>query len=326
MTRPVATPLSAPVDDRTGPARQRLTCRLAIDLLLDLIAIGRGDGHVLDTLLAAAIIQANVQEIMRRADLQLAFSEKDEMPPDEMRRPVTMNAVATSLQLPFETVRRRVRAMARDGFCRFVDGGVIVPTAVLTNPQYYVDGFRGYERLRQGYYQLSGLGLLRDLPPPTVAISAETFPVRAVARMFGAYVLRVVETLAPLGDLLDGLIWLEMYRANVEHLPAEPPRETDMAPGPDDVAHDGLRKPVAVTGLAARLGAPQETVRRHVAGLIARGACVRVRGGLIVPGEALARPELAAVLTDNAANLQRLFSGLAQLGVLQVWDSLRPEA
>jgi hypothetical protein len=324
MTTPVATPRGASADDGATLARQRLLSRLAVGLLLDLIDIARSGGDVLDTLLAGVIIHANVSEIMRRADLQLAFSDKDEMPPDEMRRPVTMHAIATSLALPFETVRRRVGNMVKTGFCRAVDGGVIVPTAVLAAPQYTAGGFRGYERIRAFYYQLGDLGLAGELPPPTVALADGVFPIRAVARLVGTYVLRVIETLAPLGDLLDGLVWLEIYRSNVEHAPAELSGAAEAPPGPDDLAHDGLRRPAPVTALAARLGLPHETIRRRVTGMIARGACVRVHGGLIIPGEALARPELTAVLAENAANLTRLFGALSQLGVLQVWDSVRP--
>jgi DNA-binding Lrp family transcriptional regulator len=326
MSRPVATPLGAAADDRATLARQRLLGRLGVGLLLDLIDIARSGGDVLDTLLASVIIHANVAEIMGRADLQLVFADKDEMPPDEMRRPVTMHAIATSLALPFETVRRRVRNMVETGFCKAVDGGVIVPGAVLAAPQYTLGGFRGYERIRAFYYQLGDLGLLREVPPATVELAPGVFPIRAVARLVGTYVLRVIETLAPVGDLVDGLVWLEIYRSNVEHLPAELSEAPGAPPGPDDLAHDGLRRPAPVTALAARLGLPHETVRRRVTGMIARGACVRVHGGLIVPGEALARAEFAAVLGDNAANLTRLFGALSQLGVLQVWDSVRPEA
>lgn len=321
------TPAAAMAPDGAAPddaARRRLFARLAMGLLLDLIAITRGDGNVLDTVLAGAIIQANVREIVRRADLQLAWSEEDAVPPDELRRPVSMHALSTSLGLPFETVRRRVRKMVAAGFCRAVEGGVIVPTEVLTAPKYYLDGVRSFERLRGFYDQAADLDLLGDLPRPTVELAPGGFPIRAVARLMGAYVLRVVESLPPVGDLTDGLIWLETYRANVEAQPQVPVDAS--AQGPDDLAGDARRSPLPVTRIAARLGLPQETVRRHTSDLVARGRLARVPGGLIVPAKALARPELGAVVSFNAANLHRLFAGLSQLGVLAVWDGLRTEA
>lgn len=327
MSRPAATILGSSSPEQLGQglafddlAQFRLAGRMAASFLLDVIAIARGDGQVLDTLLISAVIQANVEEINRRGDLQVAYAQSDEPPPDALRRPVSMNALASSLDLPFETVRRRIKGLVRAGRCVFVEGGVIVPAAVLAEPQYVADAYRGFERIRQFYYQLRDLGLLGDLPPPTVRLSPGVFPIRAVARLAGTYVLRVIEALAQVGDLIDGLIVLEIFRSNVEHLPAT------RGPGHGGIVADDQRRPIAVTGISARLGVPQETVRRHVAGLIARGAVRRVRGGLIVPLEQISglSVRLRPAVEANFKNLHRLFAAYSQLGVLQVWDSLQP--
>lgn len=312
-------------DDPIG--RLRVTSRLTAAYLLDTVAIVRGEGHVLDTLLASAIIQANVADIHRHADLQVQFAETDALPDDGMRRPVSINALAASLALPFETVRRRVGGMVRSGYCAQVDGGVIVPTAVLAQPQYYVQAFRAYERLRRFYYELRDLGLLPELPPPSVDLAGGVFPVRAVTRLAGAYVLRIVEMIGSVGtlaegDLVDSLILLEVFRSNVEHIPPHERGGEGFEPG--DMVGDGYRRPVAVSALARRVGLPLETVRRRSTALMARGACRRVSGGLIVPGAALATSLLHRSLAGNASNLARLFGSLSRLGVLQVWDSLPP--
>lgn len=314
MTTPAPTALGSSTDDEF--ARLRLTNRLAVAFLLDVIAITRGDKHVLDTLLMSAVIHANVREINRRADLQSAFARSDELPPDDLRAPISMNALASSLEIPFETVRRRVTALARERFCVFVEGGVIVPSAVLADPSYFADAFRVFQRLQAFYYELGDLELLGELPPGA-ELSAETFPVRAVARILGAYVLRAVEALGAMGDLLDGILLLEIFRGNVEGL--SPHR-----PGPGEVLTDELRVPISILTLARRIGAPYETVRRHAAALLERGVVARVRGGLIVPARALEDPRLPAILAHNAANLRRLFATLAQLGVLRLWDGARP--
>lgn len=318
MTTIAATALAMADDDSLG--RLRLTTRLTIAFLLDTIAIVRGQGNVIDTLLISAIIQANVAEITAHADLQVAYAARDEMPTDEMRRPVSINALAASLQLPFETVRRRVNAMVRDGHCRAIEGGVIVPTEVLNQPGYYSQAFRSYERLRAFYYKLRDLGLLRDLPPSSVDLADGVFPVRTATRLVGAYVLRIVETLGSMGPLVDAIILLEVFRSNVEHLP------NDMRGGegfnPQDMVDDRHRRPISAGAVARRVGMPVETVRRHIAGLLDRGVCTRVVGGLIVPATALANPALPMAAAANASNLNRLFAALARLGVLDVWDTL----
>lgn len=293
----------------------RIVGRLTVAYLLDVIAISRGDGPPIDMLLAAAVIQANVADLNNRAELE-AFIGHDEMPTDDQRRPVSVNAVATSLGMPFETVRRRINAMVRDGYCKAVDGGVIVPSAVLADPKYYASAYQAYERLRAFYYQLRDHGVLVGLPEPTVELTAGNFPIRLVSRLVGAYVLRIVESMGVHGDLIDGLILFETFRSNIEHLD----------PGRLGSVEDHERAPMAVTTVAARLGLPAETVRRRCVGLLERGALARRRGGLIVPSVTLGDPRVFAAISGNAGNLQRLFATLSRLGVLKVWDDLQPAA
>ncbi|MFC3071417.1 hypothetical protein [Phenylobacterium soli] len=315
MTAPATAAPLAPLGDDEG--RLRLMSRLTVAYVLDAVAIARGDGHVLDTLLVSAIIQANVQEISRRPDLHRAYAESDEIPPDDLRVPISINALSSSLQIPFETARRRVKGLVAEGMCRTVGGGVIVPAEVLQRPHYYADAFRGFQRLQTFYYQLADLGLLRDLPA-SAAEPGAVFPIRAAARLVGAYMLRVVEDLAKIGDLLDALILLEIFRSNVADWPAD---LAHSAPIPDD-----RRLPMAAQSLAVRLGVPYETARRRVTALMEAGFCERVKGGLIVPARTLAGPRLRPALIDNASNLHRLFAALSQLGVLKVWDEARPLA
>jgi DeoR/GlpR family transcriptional regulator of sugar metabolism len=315
----VAARIASPIADA------RLTNRLAMAYLLDAIAVFRGEEHLLDALLISAISQANVAPITRQADLQVAYAAPEAPPPDDMRRPVSINALATSLGLPFETVRRRVRGLLAREVCLSADGGVIVPTSVVTSPDYYRSTFAGYERLRALYYVLRDLELLKELPPPTVELDAGVTPLRTVARVANDYALRVIDTtMRAMGDLLTGLILMEVLRCNTEHLPRD--ERGGEGFGADDFVADELRRPVSITGVAARLGLPIETVRRHAAELFDRGLCVRVKGGLLVPSPALARPAMVAFSSENFVNLHRMFAGLSQLGVLAAWDRLPPVA
>ncbi|MFN3585853.1 DeoR family transcriptional regulator [Phenylobacterium sp.] len=311
-------------DERAGGddaiRRRRLLSRLASAYLLDVLAIARGEGDPLDTLIAAAIIQANVAGIRARADLQLAFAQADRPPPDELRRPVSMNAIANSLNLPFETVRRRIGALAAAGHCRFVEGGVIVPAAVLMSPAFAKDA-EGYERTRAFYGQIRGLGLLGDLPPPTAEIGPGEPPVRTVWRLIGSYMLRVAEDLGQIGRLLDAVILFEVFRSNTERWPPAPlGREGTTAA---DLEPDRLRRPASISALARRLGMSPETVRRHVLRLSERGHLARTTAGLVIPAEVLAQPRFQGALEANAGHAQRLMSALSRLGVLQLWDRER---
>ena len=315
MNTALAAPEAVGSDDPVG--QLRLLSRLTAAFLLDTVAIVRGDdGHLIDTLLISAATQANIADVIRQPELQAAFA--DAVPPDELRRPVSINALATSLSLPFETVRRRIAGLAKTGHCVIVEGGVIVPGAVLSAPRYYADAFRGYERLRAFYYQLRDQGLLGSLPPAETDLSQGPFPIRAVSRIAGAYVLRVVELLASFGSVADSMITMEVFRSNTERLP----HSARGGPGYAEMVGDEHRAPISVGALARRVGMPPETVRRHVGRLEGYGVIVRVDGGLIVPTRFLTRPLLRRKLVANAGNLQRMFASLARLGVLEVWDGL----
>lgn len=320
----VETGAPAPDDGVGGEGsirRRRLLGRLTSAYLLDVLAIAQGEGDPLDTLITAAVIQANVAEIRARADLQLAFSKADSPPPDELRRPVSINAIASSLSLPFETVRRRIGALAAAGICRFVEGGVIVPAAVLTTPVFAKDA-EGCERTRIFYEQIRELGLLGELAPPTVQLSpgspADDAPVRTVWRLIGAYMLRVAEDLARIGRLLDVIMLFEVFRINTEHWPPQPMGQEGTAAA--DLEPDGLRRPAAIAALARRLGLPAETARRHLLRLTERGHLIRRDGGFVLPAAVLAQPRFQGAFDANVAHVHRLLSALSQFGVLALWD------
>jgi DNA-binding Lrp family transcriptional regulator len=309
----------APAPASSPLADARLANRLAMAYLLDAIAIFRGEDHFLDALLVSAISQANVDLITRQADLQVAYAAPEAAPPDALRRPVSMNALASSLGLPFETVRRRVRGLLARGICEAACGGVIVPTRQLSSPAYIKRTFESYERLRAFYYQLSDLGLLKQLPAPSIDLGETLTPLRTVARVSNDYALRVVDSLMrAMGDLMAGIILMEVVRCNTERLTAR--QRGGEGNAPQDYVSDEFRRPVSVSSLGRRIGLPVETVRRHAAELLARGLCIRVRGGLVAPAEALARPAMAAFAAEHLMNLHRMFAALAQLGVLAVWD------
>lgn len=319
--------MSTGVQQTFGSARSlpeaRIINRLAVRYLLDVIAIARGDRHLLDTLLLSTIVQANVSTIGRRADLQVAYAAADEAPPDEMRRPVSINALASSLSLPFETTRRRVRSLAQRGFCRIVEGGVIVPTEILLSAEYLQNAVNAYERLRAFYYELRDLDLLGPLPRSTIALAGRQIPIRPTARLAADYVLRVIETiLESVGDLAEGIVLLEIFRANVEQIPDDTRGREGLHPA--DFVDDALRTPVRINAVAARVGLPSETTRRHVMSLVDKGFVERTPVGFVLPAAALAQPRLVTFMSENLTNLQRMFSGLAQLGMLEVWDQLNP--
>lgn len=108
------------------------------------------------------------------------------------------------------------------------------------------------------------------------------------------------------GDLTRGAVFIGVIQANLRIL--TPDAETDGMGQP-------RQRPVSGGALAAMLGIPAETVRRKVKTLIEEGYLVRVRGGLTVPPDVLARPEISRIVRANYLNLRRLFRQMRKISV-----------
>jgi hypothetical protein len=298
-------------------AKLRVAARLANGFALDLVKLG-GTGDIVDRLLGAAISQANVAQITRSAELQLRYATFDAIPPDEERRPVSINAIASSLRIPFETTRRRVAALAEVGVLQVVPRGVIVPNGPLTTPQYRQMVFANYELVRSLYARLRGVGVVDDLAHAPSRFDPSDPPVRLVIRLSTDYLLRLAEPVTQhIGDVIMGLVLMDVILANTEHVPdIEPPEMI----APEGHVRDELRRPVRAAALAERLGVPLETVRRRLAKLVETDRCERRADGYVVPGRVLGREPFVQYMVANRTHVQRLFQGLADHGVLALWD------
>lgn len=300
----------------------RIAARLATGFALDLVKLGGLGRDVVDGLLVCAISQANVSQITRNPELQRAYATVDQPPPDELRRPVSVSAIANSLRLPFETTRRRISGLAAAGYVVSTSRGVIVPTAPLSSPFYGIVAGAHYNLVRNLYLRLRQAGLLEDLPrPANPAFDPQNPPVRLVVRLSTDYVLRLADPIgAEIGDLVSGLVLMDLFHANTEHLP-----DTVAGPNPEDWTPEGfvsdeLRRPVRPVQLAQRLGIAHETVRRHLFRLVEADRCERNEDGYLVPTRVLARPEVVQFMQDNQSHLLRLCGQLADFGVLAEWE------
>lgn len=93
-------------------------------------------GDLVFAFIHAATIVANVQHITRDPVLARRFAAEDQPPPDAMREPISTRALAQGIDLPFETVRRRVASLVARGEIDATPAGLIVPTRVLTSDRH----------------------------------------------------------------------------------------------------------------------------------------------------------------------------------------------
>jgi DNA-binding Lrp family transcriptional regulator len=299
-----------------------VAARLANGFALDLVKLGGFGRDVIDGLLLCAIAQTNVAQVSRSPELQRRYATLDQPPPDDIRRPVSISALSNSLRIPFETVRRRVTALIDLGVVNSAPKGVIIPTAPLTSPYYRIGAEAQYNLVRNLYVRLRGIGLLQDLSEPAGAgFEPENPPIRLVMRLSSDYLLRLADPITLyMGDLVTGLVLMDIIHANTEHLPDSEGGQTDAGWSPAGFVPDDLRKAVRPTALSERLGIPAETVRRHIQRLLDQDRCERRENGYVVPSRVLAREPFVQYMVDNQSHLHRLYAGLADFGVLTEWN------
>ncbi|HET6972273.1 MAG TPA: Lrp/AsnC family transcriptional regulator, partial [Phenylobacterium sp.] len=179
MTAILQPPITPTHDDRLS--------RLSFAFLLDEVINGIAGLEPLEALLMLAINQANIIPLTRDPDARARYGQLDAPAPDHERRPVSINAIAGSLGLPFETVRRRIKRLAETGVCLASREGVVVPAAFMLSPGYVRSVLAAHERLRRFYLELKGAGLVGSLPQAAYSLEGSV-PVRAAARLLSAYV------------------------------------------------------------------------------------------------------------------------------------------
>lgn len=281
--------------------RERTLARLSFAFLLDEISTGVAGLEPLDALLMLAINQANIIPLTRDPAARGLYGHLETPAPDDARRPVSINAVAASLGLPFETARRRIKRLAAQGVCVLSSEGVIVPAGFLVSEGYLHSVLLNHARLRGFYFELRAADLVEALPPPAYAV-ADGVPIRAAARLLADYILRTSEGLMrEAGNVVSALTLVGLLSRALGDEGEDPP-------------------PISTRVMADKLKLPAETVRRHAANLAEEGLCARTPAGLAVTAAHLARPGLRLLFADNATHVQRLLAGLAERGVIDAWE------
>lgn len=276
--------------------------RAALDFTVDQVALGLTGLKSLDALIVLAVNQANIASLTRDVDARYAYGGLSAPAPDQSRRPVSIHAIAQSMQIPFETVRRRIHHLEAMGACRQEARGVIIPASYLSSPAYLQDVLTAHARMQRLYFDLADAGVLDPLPPSNYLPSDEA-PVRAAARLLSDFLLRVADILVRrTEDTVSGLILAAVIADAIR-----PSRSPEAPPG------------LTASEAARRLGLPAETVRRRLTQLHLEGHCQRDVGARfsvrIDPDDS----EMEAFVAELAATLQRLMAGLAERGVIESW-------
>jgi DNA-binding Lrp family transcriptional regulator len=115
-------------------------------------------GDVTAGTIMAAITAANVRRVTLDPQLSKLYSSEDMPPPDALRVPISLRALSRAIDLPFETLRRRVHVLIARGMIVRKGNGVMVPVAVLLSER-HIDNNRRialhFEQMLQAFANLS---------------------------------------------------------------------------------------------------------------------------------------------------------------------------
>ncbi len=109
------------------PENLRIISRLSMDYVVSIYsAILRGSRHdPIDALILSVVAVANVAHLNADKTQSRAYADIDSPEPMAIKRPISRNAVALSLGLPYETVRRRVQKLLDQGSLIEHEGGLV---------------------------------------------------------------------------------------------------------------------------------------------------------------------------------------------------------
>ncbi|MES2338032.1 MAG: hypothetical protein V4537_08055 [Pseudomonadota bacterium] len=237
-----------------------------------------------------------------------------------LRRPISANAIAESLSLPYETVRRRTIAMIADGRLRRVEAGLIVPPETLAGVALGRAMREVCDLLDDTVVTLAGIGFDAHaiaasagaaMPGP----SAPPPPDALIARIALDAQIRSLETVASsFGDIVSAYVCATIVAANVRALTLDSELAWRYA-AEDQSPPDALRRPVTIRDLARELAMPFETVRRHVRVLIERNAVVTVTArGVMVPRSVIEGADAVRHQARLMMEFVRMIGNLARAG------------
>jgi hypothetical protein len=134
--------------------------RASADYLLRSVELLRKatTGGMVDSLICLAVARGNLDHYRGDETFDREFGSIQAIPPDDIRRPVTIRGLAEFLDLPYETVRRNVLRLTTEGLLEKHRRGYTVPAKIIAREQWTEilrTNLVNVERLLRTYQRLS---------------------------------------------------------------------------------------------------------------------------------------------------------------------------
>ena len=226
-------------------------------------------GDVIDGFIFQAVMAANIAHVDSSPGAPSPWADLDTpQVPLESRRPIAISALAASLDMPRQTVWRRLQRLINAEEILQTPAGVLAPpgdprgntydTALTVNTD-LLTAFLRASQLEDAARDRERLAALALLERPGA-------PHRTIGRLSTTFILYVITEFArrTTGDLVDGYIQVGLALAC-----ASPGRDGQPRP----IAAAPTREVAELTGL------PEETMRRRLQGLVTGGFAERTPRG-----------------------------------------------
>ncbi len=248
------------------------------------------------------IAHANTGHVVTTAEIGRRFTALSDVPPDDLRLPISGYAVARQLGLPLETARRHILKLQALGWCQRVGEGFLIPEAVWREPVALQAVMQNCRRTVAAVRQAPVA--VAPVPLPMVTEGIVRWINRASTEFFTEAMGGLTRALGLHGNqvlLMAGLQTRSLAPGRRAAFSLE--RLEGFA---SEQVHE-RRRAVTAFELSRRFSLPYETTRRGLARLREMGwAQAGPDGGLMADPSFLDRPELAATWEVFDAQAQRL--------------------
>ena len=258
-----------------------------------------------------AVAAANLDHLPIESE-GLAAALRGDADAARLMRPVSVLAIAQSLNTPYETTRMRAHQLVEAGFCTRAEAGLLLSNAWMKS----VEARHSRQAVKaEGIallHQLAALGydfgltamITGTLDALAFETSVQAVPIEIAAHLFTVTILRILEqSKGVFGSVIEVMIWFDVSRENMRPVMASRDLSWRYGAMEDGPVPDDLRVPVSIRSTAKRLSIPYETARRASLALCEKGHLVRARGGLISP---------ATMVDDDAPGVALQRAGMVQ--------------
>lgn len=225
-------------------------------------------------------------------------------------RPGTsVNALAASLDRPFETVRRHVNALIEAGLCLRDGAHIRVVRGVADDETIGTALTRLHDIMIRLIEDMADF----DLPLPPLRPSTQHDERATVAAAIDLLLIAIEFHAAQHGNWLEVILYGCIMVANARSITYHREHANSYSES-NTVPPESLRLPVSAPAVARALGLPYSTVGRHVARMASDGRLVRRPGGLIVSTTWMSTPSQLGGARIVAERTAQIFARLAASG------------